>query len=489
MRSFRTVLSAVWTVAAVAATCPAAETQKPGGQSAAAPVVAFTQLPKPLQLYPRDLKSNRATVTVAGAVKTAGYDAIVVSVTTEGAVKPAKPVLLRQRLRYKDGAAPFVLSTTIPAELKNRAFSVSLRKGAREQAVTNVTGVVAGDVFLINGQSNAEARSFRGSANTNQSPFLRTFGNHVHNRSVSADLAWHPAEGDREAGPGAIGQWGMRLGRLLVESEHIPVAFLNGALGGQAIQHFTRDANNPTNLDTNYGRLLFRSRQAGVTNAVRAMLWYQGESDNGNADVHETGFLALVEGWKKDYAPISRIYVMQLRVGCGVDKMNVELRNRQRLWPRKFADMSVLSPYGINPHDGCHYSYEGYAEIGNRFFALLSRDLYGRKADKGIDAPDVESAFFSKPDQSEITLVTRDPADVLRFDAGAQADFALEGEAVPITGGKASGNRIVLSLASGAPRATAVTYTGHAGPGPWVTNARGIGLLVGKFPLASPAAP
>ena len=71
---------------------------------------------------------------------------------------------------------------------------------------------------------------------------------------------------------------------------------------------------------------------------------------------------------------------------------------------RKAISCQLVSPYGISPHDGCHYSYEGYEEIARRMFALMSRDLYGQKAQPGIEAPDVARAFFSKPDRTEITL-------------------------------------------------------------------------------------
>ena len=454
---------------------------------APAPAVTFTHLPQPLQVYPRDLKSNKAFVPIAGTVTTPGYETIVVRIQKEG---DAKPYLLKQRLRYKNGVAPFTLFANIAAELKNYAFSVNLNKGSQTCVVTNVADVVAGDIFLINGQSNAEARGFNGSANTNRGAFVRSFGSRVHNPSVAATLNWCPAEGDQVEGPGAVGQWGLRLGRLMVDTFQVPVAILNGALGGQAIGHYQRDAKDPQDLNSNYGRLLLRCRAAGVTNSIRAIFWYQGESDSGNADVHEKGFLALYQAWKNDYPSIRKVYVMQVRVGCGVDKGNVELRDRQRRWPGQFPGIAVMSPNGINAHDGCHYAYEGYAEIANRLFALAARDLYGQKSAPGIEAPDMQRAFFSKPDHTEITLCTRDPAEALRFDAGAQADFVIEAPGnVQITGGSASGNRIILTLSADAGQAAAVCYTGHSGGGPWVTNTRGIGLLAGRVHPIEAAAP
>ena len=60
---------------------------------------------------------------------------------------------------------------------------------------------------------------------------------------------------------------------------------------------------------------------------------------------------------------------------------------------------------------------------------------------------------------------------------GAHVDFRVEGAAVAITGGSASGNQITLELAGDASAATGVSYLGHPGAGPWVVNENGVGLL------------
>jgi len=46
-----------------------------------------------------------------------------------------------------------------------------------------------------------------------------------------------------------------------------------------------------------------------------------------------------------------------------------------------------------------------------------------------------------------------------------------------VSTGKANGSTLILTLSAAAAGATGLSYAGHAGPGPWITNARGIGLL------------
>ncbi|MGN6642681.1 MAG: hypothetical protein ACTHKU_06740, partial [Verrucomicrobiota bacterium] len=133
-------------------------------------VVTYSKLPRDMQVYPRDLVANTAAVEVAGLVLTPGFDKALLSVFRDGALHGTHS----QDLVYSAGAAPFAFSHTIVAELKNYDFEVRLVAGTVTNLVTRVTNVVAGDFYMANGQSNADAG--RGESNTNQSPFLRSFG-------------------------------------------------------------------------------------------------------------------------------------------------------------------------------------------------------------------------------------------------------------------------------------------------------------------------
>lgn len=441
----------------------------------AASHVKFDMLPKDNQIFPRDLRINKGKVTISGKVTQKGYHQIKLIVSREG----NKLHTGTKDLTYKGDEAAFNFSGKMDAGLFNHEIEVLLvRPPGVEEAVTKIKNLACGDVFVINGQSNAEARSFRGDANVNQHEFLRSFGSRVHNSGVANDLVWHKADGNRNTGPGAVGQWGLRMGRLILDEKKIPVAVINGALGGQPIQHFTRNEKKRDDLGTNYGRLLYRCRQAGVVDGVRSILWYQGESDKGAADRHITGFEKLFQNWLEDFPGLERVYVNQLRTGCGVDKWNVDLRDRQRRLPERFPKISVMSTTGIDAHDGCHYSYkDGYEILGNRLAALMLRDLYGMKqAAKNLEAPNVERAWFSKPDKTEVTIKVKQ-RDFLVWNDGAKGDFRFEGSDAKIASVRVLGNQLICTLSGPADGATGVTYSGHAKAGPWVTNKGGIGML------------
>ena len=77
-----------------------------------------------------------------------------------------------------------------------------------------------------------------------------------------------------------VGYWGVELARRLVENHQVPVCIINGAVGGARIDQHQRNAADPEDMTTIYGRLLWRVRRARLTH-VRAVLWHQGENDQG----------------------------------------------------------------------------------------------------------------------------------------------------------------------------------------------------------------
>jgi hypothetical protein len=461
------------------------------------PVVTFTACPKPLQLYPRDLNTSLANVAIDGSVLSSNCTQIAVTVTRAGSAYTN----LTQALNYTAGQAPFAFTVPILAELADYDFTVQVTSNATDFTVATANDVVAGDTFLINGQSNAEARSFSGSANGNQTTWLRSYGYRSSSAAeVQADSAWHLAEGDAVHGAGAVGQWGLRLGRMLVESNAVPVCIINNAEGGQPISYFQRNDSNPSNPAVNYGQLLYRVQQAGLQNAVRAILYYQGESDTNNGAVHETGWLQLYQNWREDFPALEKVYVCQLHVGCSTTCTLPDLRDRQRRFADRDPVIEVMSTTAVPSHtDNCHYAYAtGYQVIGDALFRMVRRDLYG-VADTNINPPNPAYAYFSGASTNEVRLELRDTADTLSWDTGAQVDFRLEGSAATPTNGYATAHTIVLQLEGSAATptngyatahtivlqfstnvsaSTGVSYLSHIGAvGPYVKNAKGVGLL------------
>jgi len=314
--------------------------------------LAIEGVPTDGALLPRDPETNEALITIEGAVPAAEFEAIVARVTVDMAIE--------REVRADLCGDRFSLELAIPAELAARRIDVALVGLGTEAAVAAADDVVAGDVILVNGQSNAVAREFSGSADENLGDYVRSFGSRTENVAMhAADDSWHRALAGGAAG--AVGQWPLRMAAQLSARLEIPIAVINSAHGGRPIAYFARNDGDHTDPTTNYGRLLDRTIRAGAEGRVRVIIFYQGESDGANATAHHDGFVRLHENWREDYPGVEHFYVTQVRRGCGGQ---VETREVQRRFSGELPDTSVMSTTGLDGHDGCHYAYEqGYREL------------------------------------------------------------------------------------------------------------------------------
>lgn len=445
--------------------------------------VSYTALPKDKGLVPRNPLTNKATVPISGKETRGGFDSARLRVFRLGV--PYGPVLT-QALTYNAAEASFTFAPTIDAELAEYDFVVSMLVGPTETQVTRVAGIVAGDAFIVNGQSNADAQRYTNSAFTYENPYLRTFGiNATTAAGTVADLNWKTATGDGSQDRlGGIGQWALVMGNLMVSQQNIPIAILNAAHGGQEVGFFQRDDANPENLNSNYGRMLYRTRQAGLSGGIRGAFFYQGEADFDSASAHELGYRELRADWKRDYPSLRNTFVFQVREGCGVTRFEVDLRDAQRRLADRFADTTILSSNGLNSHDGCHFGFTGgYEVLGFNTFGQVQRSLYGGPS-ANVDPPNPASVQLVGTNQLKLTF--RSVGDTYTFQSGAQADFKVIGAPITVTGGAVTGNELLLNLSGNATSATRLNYGGRQGAGQWVTNSKGIGMLSFSEPILPP---
>jgi hypothetical protein len=427
-----------------------------------AAVVALSESPQDRQLIPRDAKGG-STVPVAGRVTDPRVRRVQLRVSSNGHTDT-----------YSSSSSTFRFTPRIKAGLQEYSFEVRANGPGLDRVVARRDSVVSGDVYVVQGQSNSEAAKYNGAANVEESEYLRSYGSPTSDASISAaDRVWHYATGDVTNQSGSIGQWAIRMGRRIVDTYKVPVALINGAHGGQPISFFQRNDANPDDVTTNYGRLRQRLTGAGVIGQVRGVLWYQGESDNDNAAVHIAGFTSLLQDWRSDFGSAARYYVYQVRTSpCG-NTTAMSLREAQRELGDT-AGVTVLSTNGLSGHDGCHYR-----EMGDHTFAVLARDLYGGPT-AGVAPPNPSRVSASG---SQLVVQLRS-TDALTVDAGVAADFRVDGAAVSITSvAYEAGGKLVLALSGPAAGATALTYQGHNGAGPWITNATGTGLLAFTLPV------
>lgn len=457
------------------------------------PNVSFSSFPARLQFYPRN-DFDSAGVRFAGSVNTAGYDSLVVKIYKSNLLWKNVSV----KLDYNGGSAPFNISPMIHSELSEYKFILYAKSNSLFDSIASRDSIVCGDVYLINGQSNSHP--INPSANY-RNEFCRSFGKNTDiNVYNPADTLWGLARGE-DAVNFHTGVWGIKLQQYIVDAYGIPVCILNGGSGGSRIEHNLRNNSNHEDLTTTYGRLLYRVRKAGLQNSIKAMMWYQGESNTDSSYYNYINyFTQLRNAWLENFPGMAKIYVFQIRMGC-VQTLRIyqtQLRENLRKLKDHFPEVELMSSVGVQGHDGCHYNFNGYNETALNIFRLISRDFYHGTDTIDIEPPNIKSASFITPERDRIRLIFEGsstlvwPADTLGRSLYSYFYFDTVTYGV-VSSHSVSGDTLILNL-TGTINAGNISYlpniyyngTSTVYQGPWLRNSKRVGALsFYRFPISA----
>ncbi len=352
-----------------------------------------------------------------------------------------------------------------PGLIKYRVEFGSVTDG-KSKLLYQAKNIVCGDAYIIQGQSNAEAFDGGRAVNPFQSEWVRSFGSPQSDEKRARTRSWGNAVSfDRDGWNHQVGYWGMELAKQIIERHQVPVFLINGAKGGTRIDQHQKNENDPTDVKSIYGRLLWRIQQARLTHGIRAVIWHQGENDQGAAgptggfgwEDYQNYFIELAADWKEDFPNIENYYLFQIwpkACSMGTNGSDDRLREVQRQLPKQFSNLHVMSTLGIRPGGGCHFPAEGYAKIGQLIHPLIARDFYGAKFEQSITPPNLIHATLSRDKQDQVVL-TFDQK--MAWNDASKDLFYCGKKKLKIHSGEASGNSITLQLAETVD-ATKLTY-------------------------------
>jgi len=395
------------------------------------------------QFYARDDK-NEGTLYYNGTLSSAAESVFLKVYAGEKLIKTEK-----QKPASDNG---YAFTVRIKPGLIKYKVEFGTINGNSETLINTVTNLVCGDAYLIDGQSNAVATDYGKDDVAYSSDWIRSFS------GGDAGKGWGNAV--RRRGRLEIGYWAMDLAKHLVETQKIPICIMNGAVGGTRIDQHMPDPDNHYNTTNHlysiYGNLLTRVAGAGLTHGIRGVLWHQGEADQAahgpdggyGWETYEQYFVDLSAAWKQDYPNIQHYYHFQIwpdscsmgHNGGASDK----LRDVQRLLPRLYSNMSVVSTLGIKPEGPCHFPAAGYAEMARLVIPLVEQYNYGKVSRKAVTPPDLQKAYYTSDKRDEIALEFDQP---MAWSKSLVSEFYLDGERCAVKG-SASGKIIKLKLAS-----------------------------------------
>ena len=448
--------------------------------------VIVNGFPKDLQLFPRTLSTNKSGVPVYGTVAlSTNYTELHLKRYRNGSFQ----INYVLSLFFFAGSANFGYTDSIPAELANYKYELYGFKSSdnSETLIQTADNIVGGDVYIIQGQSNAEAQQRSGSAAADNNNFIRVYGS-GYDSGPCAD-AWFVGQSisDRNSN-GNTGQWGLRMANLICTTYGIPVCILNGAHPGQPISFFERNDGNTTDINTNYGRLLRRTQLAVVQNNIRAILFYQGESDANIGTTlasYKTQFYDLYNDWKSDFPGFKKLYLFQTRFGCWpgpAAALQIQQAHKE-LTEENPADITIISTNNSTQISEstvgyCHYGYaNGYKLFGERAFYLMQKDLYAGGTVSNTESPYPLSALLVGSTQISISL--KNTSDSYTADIGVASDFALIGSGTySIISVSISGSNLIVNFTGTGAAPTGISFSAHSGnSSPSVYNSKAIGLI------------
>ncbi len=328
------------------------------------------------------------------------------------------------------------------------------KTGNTETILHTAGNLVCGDAYIIDGQSNALATDTRQESPREANDWIRSYAHPRHYREGESQNLWcNPVWKAQAEHKAELGWWGMELAKRLVESQNVPIFIINGAVGGTRIDQHQRNPENHEDLETIYGRMLWRVRQARMTHGIRAVLWHQGENNQGAAGpdgdygwkTYQQYFIDMSAAWKQDFPNIQHYYIYQIwpnscSMGSGHGDM---LREVQRALPSLYSNMDVMSTLGIKPPGPCHFPLIGWAEFARLIQPLIERDFYGREVTSSITAPNLKQAYFTSKAKDEISLEFDQP---VVWNDSLINEFYLDGIKEKVASGAVSGNVVTLKL-------------------------------------------
>ncbi len=320
-----------------------------------------------------------------------------------------------QELSFSNDQASFEINIEINSELSKYSVKTYAINNGEATIIKQAEDIVCGDVFIVQGQSNAEAPSYNGSSSGYESDFIRVYANgNSSSSSIINNNQWYYGQGDGNSGTnGNTGQWGLVLAKKLVDELNVPIAIFNGAHGGQPISFFQRPENYESSTNSNYGRLYYRLNKSGLNSFVRGVLWSQGEADSFSGGLsteqYKSEFENLVGFWQEDYPNIEQYYIFQTRdCDCGTSESGrIKIKEAQRQLAIN-NNISVMPTTGMTVHsDNCHYPFNnGYEKFGTRIFKPVLETIYGFNYSEEINAPMVTDIQISSSNALKIIITT-----------------------------------------------------------------------------------
>jgi sialate O-acetylesterase len=321
--------------------------------------------------------------------------------------------------------------------------------------------VYVGEVWLCSGQSNMEwpVRQSSGTSDITVLPVdeqLRLY-RVTSSQGARVPMGWHAATPDQIAPFSGVGYY---FGRALRAALNVPVGLIQSAVGGTAIERWTRVEQlhalglgndrlrsaqaTGSPLPANAGDLHAKMIEPLQPFTIRGVIWYQGESNAGRHADYRAMQTGMVQEWRREWREgnFPFLFVQLARIGTPDNSVGdwPYLREAQRqALSEPNTGMAVcfdVSDGDIHPRDK--------QSVGERLALIARARVYGEPVE--FTGPVLQDA---RREGSRVIL-TFNPAAALAARGGAPRDFVVEAGAADFRPAPATlqGNQVIVDVGS-----------------------------------------
>lgn len=399
--------------------------------------IDFQKFPTHNQIFQRD-ENDEAQVIIAGTINASLRGKVTLRVWQEEQLFSESEINLT-------GQTQISFAPKIKAGEHNYYVKIYFN----DNEIKKADRVVAGDIYLVYGQSNALGYSGINEYRPLRSVFLRYY---VMYNFENKDGEWLvPFETSQWPGTGLFP---LELERMLYENHKYPVGVIVGAAGGADIATLSnRNAANPADTRTDYGKLLTQINTSGQKEKLKYLIFRHGESDAtfyGNSETYPHLFTKLLGYIKSDIPNLKKIYNFQTNILTTHNTKAGFLREFQRNSENVSSIITNIGTVGTKGYDGLHYNASGYQQTAFELSRILGKEIYGVKASPEIYSPDLKKAYWENNQlvlEFDANMKMVYPKDTtINNHLWRMKDFIyIDGKSGLVSGGTAGANKIYLN--------------------------------------------
>lgn len=376
------------------------------------PPFIFSQIPQDFQLYARNY-NNVGLIPIVGTIQDKGWKSISIVVYRESKLYGYQKV--KVQVNAQEDA--FSSNTVIKSEKAEYSIFIYATKNDKDSVlVTSRKGILAGDFYVIYGDSNGNTQNVVDYYPTNK--FIRTFGRYNHDIQkdyLPKDTTWSLNENYFIP---RVGAWGTMLQEMIVDKYDVPVGVITGGGPGMYIDLLMDREGTGLNAGGVYNSLGYRIKKSGLINNIKGFFLWHGVYElfsKTNSVEYDAKLKKLMGYLIKDFPSVEQFIVFQSgMVRFGLDgNTGASIRESQRSLGYLFPKTKLYAVEGLEGYDGVHYTKRGYLNCANEILKIIEPIFYNKTLKSNYLSPNIQKIFFTDESRRSIKLVFEQNQNIL----------------------------------------------------------------------------